>query len=352
MDIIFNPPDNTENKYIQIMVEPLRQDGFRIHELDGLFSGWKHFWSIRLVHLNWFENIDDTSFFKGLRSFFRKMVVLTVIHLSGKKLVWTMHNRMTHEQKTGKMSSILTDRLLAWSDAIIIHSQLSRALILAQSPSLSQKIHYIPHPDFVDCYGPVPSSSPSDDSALRLLFVGAVKPYKNIELLIETVGDMKDVSLMIAGKAKDEAYKDSLTQLAKRFPNIHLNLAFVPDSLLPELLAKSDVVILPYDLASSLNSGTVMLAFSYQKTVICPEIGTLVDMEEARENFFGYRYEDPAGHRKVIRQAIDQAMALKKRDPKALEAMGRAMQAHVLSRQPKARVGNKLKQLYHKLVSS
>ncbi len=349
MDIIFNPPINAENKYIQIMVDPLQREGYRIHELDGLFSSWKHFRSIRLVHLNWFENIDDGSLFKGFKSFFRKTFVLTVLHLSGKKLVWTMHNRMTHEKKTGKMSGLLTNLLLAWSDAIIIHCTLSRQLLLERSPSLAQKIHYIPHPDFVDSYGPAKATAPSKEEPLKLLFVGAVKPYKNIELLMETVGDMERVSLTIAGKPKDPAYAHALIQLARNRPNINLQLEFIPDSQLPELLGNTDLVVLPYDLNSSLNSGTVILAFSYQKTVICPEIGTLVDMQEARGNFFAYRYQDAAGHRQALRSAIKKAMAFKKQDEKVLVEMGKAMQDHILRHQPKSLVGNKLRKLYTKL---
>ncbi|QDH81107.1 glycosyltransferase family 4 protein [Echinicola soli] len=352
MDIIFNPPVNTENKYIQIMVDPLRQEGYHIHELDGLFSSWKHFRRVRLIHLNWFENIDDSSIFKGFKSFFRKIIVLTTIHLSGKKLVWTMHNRMTHEKKTGKMSGFLTNRLLAWSDAIIIHCELSRQLLLEKSPSIAHKIHHIPHPDFVDSYGPAKPTVPTSGQPLRLLFVGAVKPYKNIELLMETVGDIEGISLTIAGKPKDDTYKKSLVQLAGNRPNINLQLEFIPDRLLPELLGDADLVVLPYDLNSSLNSGTVMLAFSYHKTVVCPEIGTLVDMQEAKENFFGYRYRDLAEHRQMIKRAIGKARALKKQDETALEGMGKFMQAHVLRHQSKALVGNRLKQLYAKLLTS
>src|SRR5690554_2402648 len=104
MEIIFNPPVNEENQYIQLVVNELRAKGYRIHPLDTIFSGRKHFRSIKLVHLNWFENIDDSGFFMALRSFLRKLVVLAVIRLSGKPLVWTMHNRTSHERGTAIFS--------------------------------------------------------------------------------------------------------------------------------------------------------------------------------------------------------------------------------------------------------
>ncbi|AWW29640.1 glycosyltransferase [Echinicola strongylocentroti] len=350
MQIIFNPPDNTENKYIQLMTQPLRKAGYDINELDTFFTSWKHFRHIRLVHLNWFENIDDTSTIKAFRSFFRKIFVLTVIRLSGKKLVWTMHNRMTHEKKTGKLSRILTGRLLKWSDAIVIHCSTSRELLAEKDPALARKTCLIPHPNFVDSYGSVSDNAPSDSPKLHLLFMGAVKPYKNIELLINTIGPMgKEVSLTIAGKPKDSEYHDTLTKIAAKFPNIDLVLEFIPDGLLPELIGKADILILPYDLKSSLNSGTVMLAFSYQKTVICPEIGTLVDLQEAKDHFFGYRYQSTTEHMEKIRSTIQKAINLKKDHPTALDEMGQKMREYVLTHNSQSLVGKQLVNLYENL---
>src|SRR5690554_6115384 len=182
--IIFNPPENKGNKYVEIMVRPLREHGYEVYPLDGFLSDWKHFRSIRLVHLNWFENVDDSSFLRAFRSFMRKMFVLMVVHWSQKKLVWTMHNRTSHEKKLGFFSRTITRFLIKWADRIVIHNNLSAEILSDKSPTAAKKSYYLPHPEFIDVYGPpMEQKKTSSKDVLSLLFIGTVKPYKNIELL-------------------------------------------------------------------------------------------------------------------------------------------------------------------------
>src|SRR5690554_3006865 len=306
MHIIFNPSVNEENKYIEIMVRALQENGFKVHSLDNFFSSKPHFQSIKLVHLNWFENVDDSSFRSALRSFVRKMFVLSVIRMSGKKLVWTMHNRASHEKRTGWFSRTITRCLIRWSDRIIIHSEKSREIIGDQYPVAAEKLFYLPHPDFIGTYGPIPPALEQDISGpLKLLFIGALKPYKNIELLIKAAGEFnEEVSLTIAGKPITSAYKQIIEEMADAAGNIQLTLEFIPDHALPGLMQQADLLILPYDLDSSLNSGTAILAFSYKKTVICPEIGTIEDLKEAKNQTLHYRYQSEVEHWQQLRLQI------------------------------------------------
>lgn len=192
--IIFNPSENKENQYIPILVDYLRASGFQVEKLDDLFKSWGHFQSIKLVHLNWFENLDDSSPKKMWISYFRKLVVLMALRVGKKKLVWTMHNRLTHEKKSSKLSQKLTSMLVKQADAIVIHSAVSKAILSENYPFIKGKIVHIPHPDFIDSY-PRPIGGPllPPKGKLNLLFVGAVKPYKNIELLIAVASDRKSV---------------------------------------------------------------------------------------------------------------------------------------------------------------
>lgn len=353
MHIIFNPPENPENKYIGTMVSALRDDGFFVHNLDGLFSSWKHFRSIKLVHLNWFENLHDDSPRKAIISFFRKFFVLSVIKFSGKKLVWTMHNRASHEKTMAGLGRVLRRLLIAWSDTIVIHTKVSEGLIIKEYPNARHKLLYLPHPDFIGIYGDISSPADAvDQSKLNLLFVGAVKPYKNIELLIDVAsGFGSAVHLTIAGKASTPAYQASLEERAKTVKNIDLQLRFVADEELPQLIADSDVLVLPYDLASSLNSGTVILAFSYQRTVICPRIGTLADMDAVAGNLFTYEYGEKGEHLAQLGQQIASAIEKKRGNPLALDTMGTNMLAYVSRVHNKSEIGKQLSEHYRGLIN-
>ena len=352
MHIIFNPPVNEENKYIEIMVAPLRKQGFIVHPLDDFFSSKEHFDSVRLVHLNWFENIDDSSYRSALRSFARKMVVLSAIRMSGKKLVWTMHNRASHEKRTGWLSRAITRLLIRWSHRIIIHSKKSQEMIGRQYPDALHKLFYLPHPEFIESYGPIPEEADAPAaSPLKLLFVGAVKPYKNIELLIKMAAEFKDqVQVTIAGKPNSPAYGQTIRQAAEAAGNVQLIPEFIPDHELPRLMQHCDLLVLPYDLNSSLNSGTVILAFSYKKTVICPEIGTIEDLGEAKKHVLHYHYESEEEHIEQLKSQVAKAIRMKNENPQIFQLLGDQVFQHVNKVHSKEIVGHQLLSLYQELL--
>jgi beta-1,4-mannosyltransferase len=342
MKLIFNPPENPENKYIKILTDPLREYGHQVFPLEALPSRLSQ---LDLIHLNWFENVTEKGVVQSWLSFLKKSMVLNVIQFGGKKLIWTLHNRISHEKKSGGFSRLLTNRLIKMADAIVIHSRESEHLL---APVHRSKTYYIPHPDFIGSYGSIHPSVKSQK--LQLLFIGAVKPYKNIELLIEVVKEFQgDVELTIAGKPFSSAYQEQLETTAAGYPGIRLMLKFIDDHELPELIAASDLLVLPYDLTSSLNSGTVILAFSYQRSIICPAIGTLKDMVEMEENFFSYSYTNSGEHRQQLKSKIEAAFQLKTEAPGQLEKMGKKMFDYVAIHHSKTLVAEALQRLYDKV---
>lgn len=349
--LIFNPSDNSENQYIRILVSGIEKNNFSISPLDDLFKSRSHFQSIRLVHLNWFENLDESSKGAMWKSFFRKIVALAVLKASGKKLVWTMHNRLSHEKGSGKLSNILVKLLLKNSDAVVIHCAATEAVLRESYPTFSGKILLIPHPHFVGTYGPKLDLPQKPEEPLKLLFLGAVKRYKNLELLIRISREFgESVQLTIAGKAASANYADELSRLASGARQIDLRLGFVDDPQIPVLIGDSDLLILPYDMRSSLNSGTVILAFSYARTVICPRIGTIDELNGGKIEAFTYSYSLESEHESKLRDAIKTAIELKKLDPQALLQMGTKMMEHVKKENDPAIAIQRLCTLYRDLL--
>jgi len=349
--IIFNPAENPENQYIGILVGMLQKSGFEVEKLDDFFRSWAHFKSIKLVHLNWFENLDDTSKISMWKSYFRKLVVLAAIRLGKKKLVWTMHNRLSHEKKSGKLSQKLTGKLIQQADAIVIHSKTSEQLLRTSYPHIEGEIIHIPHPNFIDVYPHISTPSISSSNKLQLLFIGAIKPYKNIELLIEAVSKFEnEVDLKIAGNPASNSYKEELIDLAKGKSSVNLRLEFIPDEELPQLISESDLLILPYSMESSLNSGTVLLALSQGKTVICPRIGTVDDLIDMTSDLLDYSYSSEKEHLSALESRISEAISLKKTDPNSLKEKGERLLELVRKNNSKKEVGKKLVELYHHLL--
>ncbi|MFC6099756.1 glycosyltransferase [Olivibacter domesticus] len=354
MNIIFNPPDNDENKYIANMVGPLREEGFKIFALDSFLSSLQHYRSIKLVHINWFENVDDSSFFIALRSFMRKLVVLLAIKLGNKKLVWTMHNRTSHETGLSFFSRTLMYLLIRGADKIIVHSKVSKAVLNEYVKNADRKAVYLPHPNFIGSYGPIPTVERADleDKRLNLLFLGTIKPYKNIELLINIAKKFpSSVQLTIAGKPNSKNYYEKLHKLAQREENIHLALRFIADDEIPTILSASDLLVLPYDIKSSLNSGTVILAFSYKKSVICPIIGTISDLENEEKYVLGYLYNNVQEHEQSLMKSIERAIEMKSSDPYIFDFFGNHLFDYVQKYYNKELIGKHLSSIYKELLS-
>lgn len=348
--IIFNPPDNSENKYIQIFVSGLREKGFLISPLDDLFKNSTHFRSIMLVHLNWFENLDESSNRAMWKSFLRKIVALLAIKASGKKLVWTMHNRLSHEKRSGKLSNRIVQLLLKAADAVVIHCAETESVLRETYPDFRGKILHIPHPHFIGLYGQIREPS-ANFAPLRLLFLGAVKPYKNLELLIRVCREFGNaIQLTIAGKPSTPEYGEELRRLAEGSESVDMRFGFVEDEQIPELIGNSDLLILPYDLRSSLNSGTVLLAFSYARTVICPRIGTIDELGAAESEVISYTYTTETEHELKLRDAIAAALELKKNNPTRLTQMGNAMKEHVMTANAPSLAIDALSELYWNLL--
>jgi glycosyltransferase involved in cell wall biosynthesis len=111
-----------------------------------------------------------------------------------------------------------------------------------------------------------------------------------------------DFELEITGKCTSDEYKKILTQSADINNKINLRFDYIKDNELNAAIQSSDIAILPFDKTSSLNSGTIMLAFSNKRTVIAPLIGTLEDIED--DFYYSYNYNNYEEHKNVLLKTI------------------------------------------------
>src|SRR5690606_38709211 len=158
------------------------------------------------------------------------------------------------------------------------------------------------------------------------------------------------VRLLIAGNPNSTAYRQKILNMAEDAGNINLRLEFISDTEIPLLIHQSDLLVLPYDLESSLNSGTVLLAFSYKRTVICPEIGTIGDLGPIKDKVLHYRYRTDEEHMKLLTDKIDEAIKMKNDNPLIFKRMGDKVYEHVKKSHAPDLIGERLIKLYHALV--
>ena len=126
----------------------------------------------------------------------------------------------------------------------------------------------VPHGHYADWYRDV-VLPPAE--AGRLLFVGLVRPYKNVPALVAAFADLPapQARLHVAGNAADPALAEQLGALAAADGRVSLDLRHVPDPELAAEIGRAQLVVLPY--AEMHNSGAVLLALSLRRPVLVPE---------------------------------------------------------------------------------
>lgn len=347
MKVAFEPYENQENKYIVIMQNCIQKMGHTIVPLKE--SKVK---DCKIIILNWYENSPyPRGSYKNLLMLIKRCIRILYFHMLKKKVVFVMHNKQSHEQRV--VSKWLQKFLVNHSDVIQIHSRPSLKYLPEKNV---KKAFYIPHPNYIGEYPMIQKNYSREElkigaEKLVYLFVGAVKPYKNIEMIIEAAKKFdKNVHFIIAGKPSDDSYKEQLLQQIGNCDNITTIFKFIPDEDLVALINTCDTLVLPYDISSSLNSGTVFLAFSNKKTVIAPLIASLEDIGENKNLFIGYTYKTQEEHKKILEQKLKDTWHLFEKDKKYLDKMGQRAYDYVKVNNSTDVIIEKYREMFRKLV--
>ncbi|WP_090629095.1 glycosyltransferase family 4 protein [Parapedobacter indicus] len=348
MKVAFYPEALNENPYLDLIRKALDGQNVEFIKVNQVFRDVKTFKSVTAVHFNWYENISERKRFKAFTEFLWKCSVLLALRISGKRIVWTMHNKQVHDSVFNGYNKLITWLFIRLSAVIVIHSKLSSQLLIDQyGKRITKKIHHIPHPHYINVYGKtVPELRKAEAMPLRLLFLGAVRPYKNIELLIDVIQNLGDnVSFTVAGKPLNVNYGKAITDRCTHLQTVELRLDFIEDEDIPQLMGSHDLLVLPYDINSSLNSGSVILAASYGRSVICPEIGTILDFED-QSCLLTYQYSDPNDHFDKLTQAILKAIVLKREQSDVFVEWGKALYDDVRRNHDEGLISARLHDVY------
>jgi glycosyltransferase involved in cell wall biosynthesis len=223
--------------------------------------------------------------------------MVMALKLKGTKLVWTVHNTAPHDARRPRLSRWFMQWFTRRCDGFIFMSEANKAAFYQRyRPSPKSRHAIIPHGHYRDCYPPpidrqLAKHQLELNSAKKVvLFVGMIKGYKNIPGLMRAFNQaqMSDYQLVIAGTPDNPALRAELESLSQ--PSIRLHLRFIPDSELNVYMSAADVVILPYK--AILNSGVLLLALSYNRPVIAPHMGAIIDLQKILGSQWIHAYSD------------------------------------------------------------
>jgi len=291
-------PLTADNTSYSIMRE-LAKTQYNVVDYLDVREGLYNLKNIRTIYLNWLENyltVEDKKILKRAKNL-------------GVKIVWVFHNRVSHDEELKDVSMANICFLMKICDNVVLYSHKSKDYLLEYDKNFDMsKLHYIPHPDFVNDYhdyGNVKERLHIPDDCFVFSIFGSIRPYKNYEILIEAFErlDLKyNCRLLIAGKALNNEYSKKISELSKN-KNIVFDFKYLNNLEMGTYLKDTDVMVLPYSLESSMNSGVMIMAFSYACPVIIPNIAMAEQFDD--NLFYKYEYNSREEHVEVLHKQME-----------------------------------------------
>jgi len=215
------------------------------------------------------------------------MFFLKLIKLLNFKLIWTVHEVIQIEKEP--INGVWARRFLSkLCDAKIVHAKSS----IREMQKLGLNItntHIVSHGNYISVY----ENNITRNSARKylgynikdfvFLFFGMIKPYKGVEDLLETFKQLikkrKNVRLLIAGKCDNKDLKKMLNNYKEELKeDVKIYTEYIKNDKIQYYFNCADVVLYPFKKITT--SGSVILALSFGKPVICPKMGNLKELPD------------------------------------------------------------------------
>lgn len=328
--VIFSPFGSNSNPYVSRMMQAmfLIDPTIKIsalslrHNIGNIFRA-NVFW------LNWFEDLGSVSKRMAFFILCRKTVYLLLMRCVGAKIIVVIHNKKPHEMSHPILEPWFMRFLIRYSNNVVVlcHESISYINELMKK-DYAKKIKVVLHPTY-QCnpkqYSLIPPAK------FTVLFFGNLRPYKNIELLLEIARKHPQFNFLISGKPINADYKEALLRKKGNMPNVRMEFKFNTDEEIERMMDDASLLVLPYHLETTLNSGVAMYAFSKGLNVVMPEIGTVLELEN-REKVFAYSYQTEEQHKSELEKALNDAYTLHQNNYSEFVKRAEVVRSEVLSR--------------------
>lgn len=277
-----------DNQYIELQKLLLTEIGYEVLPLNLrlLFGGaWRILLRRQtLVSLHWFETVPLRASRLPLSVIGCMLFAFYVLlfWLMPARSVYFVHNHAAHDSVgvRRRLSAIAIQVLCRVTTIRVVHDPTS---------SVRFGANYLPHPLYWDAPGADPAMrQPSAGQMPRFAVLGAIRPYKRIEELLEhwPVG----MPLVIAGRCKPDYEQMLLGLIDKRrlSASVRLECGFLDSSAFAAHLDAADVLLLPHDPDSMLVSGVFFEAFGRVPMIVARATPFMQEMVAQHSNVRTY----------------------------------------------------------------
>ena len=233
----------------------------------------------------------------------------------GGRVVWTVHNLISHESPYIDEEADLIRRVIEIADVVHFHSAASVKEMTASFPIPDRKIWIAPHGSYEGVYDDhvdhatareILGLAPDDEV---LLHAGQLRPYKGLDDLIAAfralLPNRPKLRLLIAGEAKYDIL-GSLEAPLSEVEAARLTLVdrFLDDQELQVFYRAADVAVFPYK--SILTSGSMLLSLTFGTPAIIPDVGMTRGVLGDGEGGRVYDPREPDALSKAIVSSLNQ----------------------------------------------
>jgi glycosyltransferase involved in cell wall biosynthesis len=291
--IYINPTTSDENNHgiVNPYIDDLVKALGRYYQIvnkgkpskTGIINFIKYYFKTDCYYFNWIEKLPTHKFGKFQSIIF--ILLISVFKLGGKKIIWTMHNKLSHTNDQLFLKKVLFKTMLKHSDVILTHS--SEGILYGKQiyPASFDKMHYFPHP--------VKDRRINGkmEKKYDILIWGSLSPYKGTNKFLQFLyenGLENKYEILIIGKSTDPKYTRTLEEFANN--KIRIENKFISNEELQKLIRQSKIVLFIYSSPSILGSGVLMDSLGFGANIIGPDVGAFADLakENLLETFSGF----------------------------------------------------------------
>lgn len=297
MKVLFVPDGTQGNPYQKELAKNLKKYSVNVILSNGIgkmpiLGILKTFGKPDLLHLHWTHGFMlGNSPTKTIIKSFRFLIELSIVKLLRVKIVWTIHNIVSHERTFKSLELFFNKFLAKICNAIIVHGSFAKREIIKVYKAKESLIKVVPHGNYINYYPNVISKAQAKNKLqlkaeeVVFLYFGQIRPYKGIPELIDAFKKLNhpQTRLLIVGNPLNNEIADEIQKKCGGDKNIKLVFEFVTDNEIQIYMNAADVIVLPYK--DILTSGSVMLAMSFGKPIIAPTIGCVPDVLDIEGSF-------------------------------------------------------------------
>ena len=221
---------------------------------------------VGILHLQWLPFLEISSIEKIFLKTIKLISPQTTIFL-------TVHNLYPHNSSESRKIAYRSrfSKVQRYIDKYILHLEVSRKEFCKDFSIDDARTCVIPHGIF-EPKG-ITIDAHSRGEKLNLIMYGNQSYYKGTDILVDALNllpkDCQDkVHTVIVGKIASDYY-ESLKKKTERL-DVEWMPEFVPDDVLYNKIAESDVIVIPYREISQ--SGVLLLALSFKRPIIASDL--------------------------------------------------------------------------------